>query len=296
MAIESGLVRGPRLLPSGPVLCQTGGHGDFAPCFGLSIHETIPGLFDPSVCVDDADAARRAARRAIKRGATQLKVVLNGGFFSSTPLQQTYMSGDELRPIVEEATRSGIYVTAHVHSLESLQMATNAGVGCIEHGTFLGAEGAECLAQSAIPLVLTLSSVEMLEEKALEWGIPFKSVTRARDALEASIASMRAARKRGVLLGLGSDLVGADQRGRAKEIVTRAELESPMQALIAATSGNAAVIRRERDLGQIAPGFYANIIAVHGDPLSDPTLLLDERNIVFVMKEGVVLKNLLNSG
>jgi imidazolonepropionase-like amidohydrolase len=294
MAIDGGLVRGPAVLPSGPVLCQSGGHGDFTPCFGLSAHQTIPGLFDPSVCVNGPDAARSATRMAIKRGATQIKVILNGGFFSSTPLQRTFLTRDELEPVVIEATRSGIYVTAHVHSLDALEMAVGAGVGCIEHGTFFGAPGAERLASAAVPLVPTLSSVAMLEEKATEWGIPAHSVLRARDALQANIVSLRQARDRGVLLGLGSDLVGADQRGRAREIVMRAELESPMQALIAATAGNAEVIRRKEDLGKIAPGFRANIIAVLGDPLRDPAVLLDERNIVFVMKDGVVVKNLVD--
>jgi imidazolonepropionase-like amidohydrolase len=230
---------------------------------------------------------------AIKRGATQIKVILNGGFFSSTPLQRTFLTRAELEPVVIEATRSGIYVTAHVHSLDALEMAVGAGVGCIEHGTFLGAVGAEWLASAAVPLVPTLSSVALLEEKAADWGIPAHSVLRARDALQANIASMRQARARGVLLGLGSDIVGADQRGRAREIVMRAELESPMQALIAATAGNAEVIRRKEELGKVAPGFRANIIAVLGDPLRDPAVLLDASNIVFVMKDGVVVKNLV---
>jgi imidazolonepropionase-like amidohydrolase len=276
-------------------LCQTGGHGDFAPCFGVTIHETIAGLFDPSVAIDGPDDARKAARKAIKRGATQLKVILNGGFFSSTPLQQAFLSLEELEPVVMEATRSGIYVTAHVHSLDSLGVALRAGVGCIEHGTFLGATGAQQLAHASVPLVPTLSSVGMLEEMAVDWGISAQSVQRAKAALEANIVSMMEARQLGVLLGLGSDLVGANQRGRAKEIVLRAELESPMAAIVSATAGNASVIRRDLELGRIAPGFWANIIAVRGDPLSDPNVLVDERNIVFVMKEGVVVKNLTST-
>jgi len=118
-AIDAGLIPGPRLLPSGPALCQTGGHGDLGPPFLPHDHRHVgtPGLSQMSVVCDGPDEVRVAARTAFRRGATQLKVCISGGVVSFTDrLEDTQFTVEELRAAVDEARARDTYVTAHAHT------------------------------------------------------------------------------------------------------------------------------------------------------------------------------------
>jgi imidazolonepropionase-like amidohydrolase len=138
-AIDAGLVRGPRILPSGPLIAQYGGHGDKSHPFtehppGLE----IPGLIRRQEVVDSPDQMRRAVRRAFKMGATQIKICVSGGVLSYTDrLEDTQFSLEEIRVAVFEAEARGSYVTAHCHNSAGMRLGLEGGIRCFEHASYL---------------------------------------------------------------------------------------------------------------------------------------------------------------
>ncbi|QBI20840.1 amidohydrolase family protein [Egibacter rhizosphaerae] len=296
-AIARGHVRGPRLLPSGPMICQTGGHGDLSvPYLGEKndvYHSGIPGLVKPSMVCDGPDEVREAARKAFQRGATQLKLAVSGGVISHTDrLEDAQFTVDELRAAVTEAQARGRYVTVHAHNRESITQALDAGVSCIEHGTFLDDALATEMARQGAAMVPTLSIGHLLQEHWQEWGAPEEAVGRAQQMRSALRQALKSARGAGVLMGLGSDLIGAEQSGRGLEIRLRAEMTDPLEALTAATLHNATIIGQADDLGTVEPGKIADLVVVDGDPLENPALLEDPESVVLVIQAGQIVKDL----
>ena len=296
-AVELGLIRGPRILPSGPVLCQTGGHGDerapFGPHHGMH-HDAsgVPGLVQKALPCDGPDAVRLAARTAFQRGATQIKVCVSGGVVSVTDsLEDTQFSVEELMAAVEEADARGTYVTAHAHNSRSIQNGLAAGIQCFEHGSFLDEETARAIAAAGAALVPTLAVARLFYEKADEWGIPADMVSRIDGLEEAMGRSLKLARDCGVTVGLGTDLLGPEQDRRGLELVLRAALGDPMEAIVSATAVNARILRRDAEIGTVEAGKVADLIAVRGDPLNEPDLFDDPSRVVLVIKDGVVVKD-----
>ena len=143
-AVRLGLIDGPRILPSGPVLSQTGGHGDHSPVFAfddpLHHHPShgLPGLAPIALTCDGPDEVRLAARKAFKYGATQIKVCVSGGVTSLTDrIEDAQFSVEELKAAVEEADARDTYVTAHAHNVRGIRNGLEAGIECFEHGSFL---------------------------------------------------------------------------------------------------------------------------------------------------------------
>ena len=293
-AIDVGLVAGPRLYPSGPMISQTGGHGDHGLPW-LDHHHAvrgIPGLSQLAEIVDGPDEVRRAVRRAFQHGATQIKVCVSGGVVSLTDsLEDTQFSVEELRAAVEEARARGTYVTAHAHNARSISNGLDAGLECFEHGTWLDEETAARMAASGAALVPTLATVVQATEKWREWGIPEHLVPRYEGLLEAMRRSLEIAVDAGVTIGSGSDIFGPDQRGRGLEIALKAEVIGAMEAIVAATRTSAEILRAGEDFGTVEVGKSADMIAVIGDPLADPRVLADEDNVVLVIKDGQVVKD-----
>src|SRR5215472_12152915 len=140
--IDSGIIPGPRLFPSGPMLCQTGGHGDRGALYYPSVlnhqHSGLPGLAQISITCDGPDSVRIAARQAFRRGATQIKLCISGGVVSLTDrLEDSQFNVAEMRAAVEEAQARDSYVTAHAHNSRAINTGLDAGLECFEHGTFL---------------------------------------------------------------------------------------------------------------------------------------------------------------
>ena len=293
-AIDTGLVAGPRLYPSGPLISQTGGHGDHALPW-LDHHRAvrgIPGLSQLAEVVDGPDAVRRAVRRAFQHGATQIKVCVSGGVVSLTDsLEDTQFSIEELRAAVEEARARGTYVTAHAHNARSINNGLEAGLECFEHGTWLDEATAARMAAAGAALVPTFATVVQARQHWREWGIPEHLLPRYDGVLEAMQDSLQLAVDAGVTIGSGSDIFGPDQRGRGLEIALKAEVIGAMEAIVSATRTSARILRADEDLGTVEVGRYADVIAVDGDPLADPHMLADESNVVLVVKGGQVVKD-----
>ncbi len=294
-AVALGLIPGPAIFPSGPVLCQTGGHGDESSPFAGDHHthsHGVPGLSTLADPCDGPDQVRLAARNAFRRGATQIKVCVSGGVVSFTDrLEDAEFTVEELKAAVGEADARDTYVTAHAHNVKGIRNGLAAGVECFEHGTFLDRDTADAMASAGAYLVPTFAVVRLFREKAKDWGIPEEIVPRIDGVEEAMARSLALARDAGVVVGSGSDLLGPEQDRRGLELAIRAELGDPMEAVVAATAINARILRQAHEIGTIDVGKRADVIAIDGNPLTDSKLFDDPARVVLVIQNGQVVKD-----
>jgi imidazolonepropionase-like amidohydrolase len=293
MAIEHGLVRGPRLFYCGKALSQTGGHGDFrhpyehdlCTCGGYEGHL--------SVVVDGVDEIRRAIRDELHRGAHFIKIFASGGVSSTGDrLSSIQFSADEVRAAVDEVERHGTYVTAHIHPDEALRRAVELGVHCIEHGTFISDETAALAAERGTSIVPTLAVIKALAKHGREKGFPKESLEKLAIAEPQALGSLEIMQRAGIEIGFGTDLIGDLDRHQCTEFVIRREVFESIDILRSATSVNARIIGQGDHLGRITPGYLADLIVVDGDPLADISLF-DEfgGKVSVVMKGGTLVKS-----
>jgi imidazolonepropionase-like amidohydrolase len=294
-AIEAGLVPGPRLFPSGPMLSQTGGHGEFGlPFIPHHQHYTgLPGLCQPSVRCDGPDQVRIAARNAFRHGATQIKVCVSGGVVSLTDrLEDVQFTVDELRAAVEEAQARETYVTAHAHNIDGILRGLEAGVACFEHGTFLDEATARRMVVAGAAMVPTLAVIHLLATEYERYGLGDYVVPRVKGVEEAMSNAVLIAREAGVRIGSGTDLLGPEQNRRGLELVLRSRLHAPMDAIVSATRTNAEILRVSDRLGTLERGKLADCVGVDFDPLTEPDHFDDPDRVRLVIKGGEVVKDL----
>lgn len=293
--VDSGKVPGPRILQCGPVLCQTGGHGHLAPEWEPTedwVSHDLPGLRSLSRLCDGPDEMRKAAREAFRRGADFLKLCVTGGVVSRhDKLTDTQFTVDEIAAAVQEATARGTYVTVHAHNNAGIRNAVAAGVRCVEHGSQIDDETAELMAENDVAHVPTLAVVHALIENAAEAGLPASIADRVGVALQGQIDAIHASRRAGLRIGSGSDLIGPKQDNRGHELLLRAQVETPMAALVSATRVNADILGIGADVGTIEAGKRADIVAFRGDPLDDPKLFADRGAVALVVQNGRVVKD-----
>jgi imidazolonepropionase-like amidohydrolase len=252
----------------------------------------VPGLVNGKAVCDGPDAVRLAARRAFRRGATQIKLMATGGVVSLTDeLTDTQLTVEEMRAAVAEAEARNTYVTVHAHNCGGIRNGIAAGVRCVEHGTYLDEETTALMARHGVALVPTFTVVDVMPGHWREWGLPESVVPRLVDVDRAMANALALARAHGVEVGSGSDLLGGEQNRRGRELVIRARLEDSMRAIVSATSANARILRREDSIGSVGPGKVADLIAIEGDPLSDPELFDQPDRVVLVIKAGRVVKD-----
>jgi imidazolonepropionase-like amidohydrolase len=292
--IDAGVIPGPRLYPSGPLLAPTGGHATVGSLFYPHHHVTsgTPGLSQMSVTCDGPDSVRIAARQAFRQGATQIKMTISGGVIShSDRLEDTQFSVAELRAAVEEAQARETYVTGHAHNSRAINNGLDAGMECFEHGTFLDEATAARMASAGAALVPTLTITHLAATRWREMGFPEEALPRLQGVFDAMAASVKLAHDSGVLVGSGTDILGPKQNQRGLELALKAGVLGPMAAIVSATSVNARILRNP-DLGVVAEGRLADVIAVQGDPLTNADVFADPANVVLVVKGGVVVKDI----
>jgi imidazolonepropionase-like amidohydrolase len=294
MAVEQGLVTGPRLLVAGSPITQTGGHADFRrPAEAGEPIACWVGMAG-AVC-DGPDEVRKAVREQLRRGVDHIKIMAGGGAMSpADEVDTTQFTVPEIQAAVEEAHAVGKYVMAHLYSASSVSNALRAGVRSLEHGNLMSADSARMICEAGAYLVPTLTTYELLAEEGARYGVPEANIRKIRVARERSFDALKLAHQAGVKIASGSDLLGPMQQYKARELSLKARVLSPMEALLSATKVNAELLRLEHDIGTVEPGKLADLLVVRGNPLEDLSLLQEyQENMLLIMKEGRIYKNLL---
>ena len=284
-AIDEGWTPGPRIMTAGHSLGIRGGHCDQ--------NAFRPGLLERGIedgIADGPDQIRAAVRYQVKYGADVIKTCATGGVLSEgDAVGATQYSFEELKAMVEEASKLERKVAAHAHGTEGIKLAVRAGVASIEHGSFLDAEGAQLMKEHGTFLVPTLSAAEAVE-RAAKTGV-LKGL-RAEKALAAAAAvrnAIKLAATNKLLIALGTDAGVVPHGSNAHEFVlmVRWGRLSNMDAIVAGTSNGAKLLGWERKVGSLTAGRWADVVAVSGDPSKN---IEDIQKVVFVMKNGVIYK------
>ncbi|MGH7984822.1 MAG: amidohydrolase family protein [Candidatus Binataceae bacterium] len=289
-ALRRGLIRGPRLFISNGPLSQTGGHGDQRPRTQLNADEQVPGVWWIGLVVDGPDQLRWAAREMLRRGADQVKVMANGGCMSPTDeLRSTQYTVAELRAAVEEAAAQGKYVMAHTYTAASMMNCLDAGVRTLEHGNFGDAAVAERMASTGTFLVPTITTYEMLAADGRKLHYADSMIDKIEDALKGAYQALKTAYEAGVKIGSGSDVLGFHQRKKSMEPQFKARVMTPMEALIATTRTNAAIVGAEDRIGTVEEGKLADLLLIDGNPLDDLAILSERDRVHLVILGGEIV-------
>ena len=299
--LQQGTIIGPRLFYSGKALTQTGGGADFRTPIELSDPcGHVSPLSVMSVIADGIDQVRAAAREELRKGATQIKVFASGGVVFPAEVHPTLyeFSEAELAAIVEEARARSTYVMAHVYTDEGVLRCLRAGVRSIEHGNFMSEETMVKLAEHGAFLDPTFISLAQRVETAREMGLSGQIVENLKQTIEKGKQVYSWAKRYQVPIALGTDLWGPEaQKSQIRELVLRREFDSALNILRSASVVNAELLMQKGKLGAVAPGAYADLLVVDGNPLVDLGILTDpQKRLKLVMKGGVVYKNELSVG
>jgi imidazolonepropionase-like amidohydrolase len=291
-AVEEGIFIGPRILFSGHALSQTGGHGDmrapgensFEGCFCCA------GL--GRIC-DGITEVQRACREEIRKGATQIKLMVSGGISSPTDrIGSTQFSLEEIAAAVREAEAAEIHVMAHAYTARAVNRALSCGVRSIEHGNLMDEESAALFLKHGAFLVPTLSTYHTLARGGIEAGMPAELHAKIFDVLDAGAKALDLANRRGVKMVYGTDLLGSLHQHQLLEFAIRSEVQKPIDIIRAATCNAAELFNRVGEIGIVAPGARADLLIVDGNPLDDIGLMQDpNRNFKAIVKGGILYKN-----
>src|ERR1700737_4517069 len=293
-AVRLGLIRGPRLLISGPFISQTGGHADHRPRTFRPSSPWLSGWAREGLIADGPDEVRSAAREVLRRGGDQIKVMASGGAASpNDELDHVQYSVEELAAAVDVAQAVSSYVMAHAYGPRSIQNCLKAGVRSIEHGNFLDEETADqMLASEDVYLVPTIITYELLAAREAGDGWTPDMVRKIRQGLTGAYDSLGLAYEKGLRIGSGSDVLAEMQGEKGKEIACQARVMGAMNAIIAATRTNAALMRIEEEVGTVEEGKRADLIVIDADPIKDPSVFADPNHVRMVVRGGDVVKNL----
>ena len=285
-AIAKGYFPGPRMFVAGAYLTITGGGG--AMSAGLAPDIGLPWDLRFGIA-DGVEQVRQRVRDIAQYGVDVIKVIATGAFLAhgSNPKSVEY-TYDELRAAVEEAAHKGLKVAAHAHSTEGIQLAVKAGVASIEHGTFLDDEGIRLMKEHGTYLVADVYDAEYIRQGA-KAGMPEDFAEKMPEADEIQREAFRKAVRAGVKIAFGTDASVYPHGLNARQFAWQVKYgQTPMEAIRSATVSASELIGRGNDAGSLEPGKRADLIAVHGDPLSDVRVLED---VAFVMKDGKVYKD-----
>lgn len=292
MAVEEGLIAGPRMQLAVTMLSITGGHNDpYLPALDMT------GRFErvPDGVCDGPDGVLRKVREVLRAGAEVIKVATSGGGLS--PLddpRDAHFNADELAVIVREAAaHGGVRAMAHAHGADGIKNAVRAGFHSIEHGSYLDDEAIALMRARGVFLVPTLSAPYWILEYAHSGGhrLPDYVVRKIETGiLAAHRESVRRAYEAGVPIAMGTDS-GVGPHGRnLLELQLLVEMGmSPMEAIVAATAQAAGCLGWADRVGTIEVGKWADLVLVRRDPLQDIATLQEAENIRLVLKGGEVV-------
>ena len=297
LAVEQGLIPGPRLVISVVILSQFGGHNDHTEPSG--INSRFPWLQSiPSGICDGPDECRKKTREVIRAGADWIKIATTGGV--GTPVggpSIRQFSPEEVQVIVATAHAAGKPVMSHAYGGEGIKICLDAGVDSIEHGAALGDELIERMAHQGTWLVPTFSVLRRVVEIGEQHPsmLPEYMPRKAQALLDQQVESFQRALQAEVKIALGTDCggLGHGQNARELEYLVEAGM-TPMQAIMAATSMGAECIGLGSEVGVLREGMLADLLVVDGDPLKDVRLLQKRERLRIIMKGGIIIKNTLD--
>lgn len=287
-AVREDLAPGPRLFFCGHALSQTGGHGDqrgpgedAEPC--MCLH----GL---GVVCDGVPAMRKACREEIRKGATQIKLMVSGGVASPCDrIDSTQFAEDEIRAAVEEADAANIYVMAHAYTARAINRALRCGVRSIE---LLDESSVQLMVEKQAFLVPTLATYKALATEGLENGMPKEQHDKVSQVLDKGMHALSLAQKAGVKICYGTDLLGDMHRHQLSGLSLHAQVQPNADVIRTATCNAAELLGMKGNLGIIKVGAMADLLLVDGNPLEDLNVLQQPENLLHViMKAGVLYKN-----
>ncbi|MET3794244.1 metal-dependent hydrolase family protein [Aquamicrobium terrae] len=301
-AIDSGIIPGPRIFPSGAMITTSGGHGD------LRMPSEIPRnggqlshgeLLGGAAIVDDAGALQLRIREQLLQGASQIKVMAGGGVSSPrSPLDMTTFSEDELRTAVNVARDWNTYVTVHAYAPNTVQRALAAGVTCVEHAHLMDEETARMIADKGV--WLSMQPFLTMEDAASQTG---PGVERAQQLFVGTPRVYEFVKKYGIKTAWGSDVLFSPELTPRQNIMLThlSRWYTNAEILRIATSVNAELLALsnlrtpyEGKLGVIEAGAFADLLVLNGNPLDNIRLIEEpETSLAVIMKDGRVHRNAL---
>ncbi len=291
MAVENGLIVGPRLQISVMPLSITGGHFDMALKSGQVVKTNYPGLPD-AVC-DGTEEVRKRVREVLRAGADWVKVMVTGGVISANDSpEHPQFTLDELKIMVEEASYRDLKVMAHAHGAQGVKNALNVGITSIEHGTYLDQECIDLLVENDAWLIPTQLAHWVNLELLKAGKLPDFSQEDARTVAMNSHKNMEKAYQAGVKMVMGTDSGIAPHGQNLRELGFLNDIGmKPMEAIQAGTKKAAEFLQMEDKIGTIEKGKLADVVISKTNPLKDIHTLGNPENIAMVMKEGKIFKN-----
>ena len=289
MAIERGLIPGPRMKIAVAILSQSGGHGDATMPSGVRTRAPW-GPEVPENVADGPDEGRKADREMLRAGAGFIKLCSTGGVLSPADEPgHTQFSPEEIAVMVEEARAAGKTCMAHAQGTEGIKNAVRAGVESIEHGIFLDDDVIEEMKRRGTFLVPTLVApmwVLRNAEKNPGSVLP-QAVRKTHEVIEHHRASFSRAAKAGVRIAMGTDSGVGPHGHNAEELERMVEGGmTPMRAIVASTKTASECIHMQDAVGTIEAGKFADLLVVDGDPLADIKVLQDRERLALVMQGG----------
>lgn len=277
-----GYIEGPRIIAAGPPLAIIGGHGDTTG-FREDVHAVLDQGYTCTGAVECAEKVRKASRA----GADVIKITATGGVLSQQGRGLgAHFSNAEMESIATTAHSLGLKVMAHAHGARGIESAAAAGIDSIEHGTFADEAALKVMKAKGTYMVPTLMAFEGIRER-LGKGIYTPTVEeKVRMTLSEVGKAMARAKEMGIPIAFGTD-AGVFEHGRnAGEFALLVKYGlTPREALASATTVAARLLSMEEEIGRIAPGLSADMIAVDGDPLTDVRTL---ETVDWVMARGRV--------
>lgn len=301
--VDLGLVAGPRIWPSGAMISQSGGHGDFRLPNELP---APPGYFSYSersgavAIADNPDAVRRRAREQLALGASQIKLMAGGGVASSyDPLDVTQYTVPELRAAVEAAENWGSYVTVHAYTPRAVRQAIEAGVKCIDHGQLLDEATVKLMAEQGI----WWSLQPFTDDKPSPFPEGSPNRKKQLQMVSGTDAAYALAKKFKIKTAWGTDILFSAEVAatQGSALVKLVRWYTSAEALKMATADNAELLALSGPrspyagrLGVVQEGALADLLLVDGDPIADIKLVENPaKNFLVIMKDGKIYKNLL---
>jgi imidazolonepropionase-like amidohydrolase len=300
-AFNSGELYGPRVFPSGAIVSQTAGHGDWRAPHDRNPAHTGGSPYlaaDNAILADGIDATLVAVRENLKNGATQIKIMGGGGVMSDfDPIHSLQPSPAEIRAAVQAAGDWGTYVLAHAYTSEAVTRLVENGVKCIEHGLLIDDKTARLVAANNVAISTQLVIFRSLVGMSNLSDVQKEKALQVRAGQENLI---RLIKKYDITTGFSTDFIFGQYQGLPREFTERAEFWSNAEVLRQATSESAEIIRmagklnRHGNFGEIREGWVADLLLHEGELLEDLSTLADpEANLALIMRAGEIIKRTL---